>query len=639
MSSTASPWMRPVEYPVVSARPVEDQTAAGGAVLDVLEPLTAALEQVRGVFAEVLVDGADQDVSMADLAVVVEQANLLERAAAAVSIAATAGYARRESHDHPDRLEESVESIRARGFVHEWCAQEVGHLVRVSARTADTRVSFAADVAAVMPHTLAAVAGGAIEAWQAQNILAFLREVEADDETIREIDAYLAGRLAGTDPSRLLALTRYALGRIRPDLLPERAKKARADRGLEKWEIEPGLTELTARMPTHQAAAIWSAASTLAKDYRRERPELSLDQARLDAFVDLALANVTISTSVTLGVPVVTSAYARTGEAPIDLRDPEAPPPGSHDDEAAGYEPADQPSAEDSVGTLPLKVPDWAAHPDSTGPAFTPPPGCTASERAWWMSGVHLPGIGYVPPDVLQSLITTFGTTISTALLDSATGTLLSFVHRGYRPPRAMAELVRARDGRCRFFGCTLPVTRCDLDHAIPWQDTDDHPEERPSGPDHPGDVGITSAQNLAGLCRRHHRAKQHRQWTYLLDPDTGTAWWTNTLTGAWRTTLPALSTGPLEPPAPTGSCDPPRRADHGDDRPRINRILAVALGDTSPISEDQPDTEPIATRPIDGHAPVGPPEPMTPGDCLSPASTIATARKTIPDPTDPPPF
>src|SRR5690606_30921500 len=192
------PWVKPAEYPVHSYRPADSPAAAGAGVLSVLQPLTAALGQVRELFGEVIVDAVDQEASMEDLAVVVEQANLLERAASAVSIAATAGYARREQHDDSADLERSVESIRARGFIHEWCAQEIGQLVRVSARTAGVRVAFAADIASVMPRTLAAVSAGALEAWQAQRILAFLREVGAEDEAIREIDAYLADRLAGT---------------------------------------------------------------------------------------------------------------------------------------------------------------------------------------------------------------------------------------------------------------------------------------------------------------------------------------------------------------------------------------------------------------------------------------------------------
>ena len=654
MSAPALPWAKPVEYPVLGRPLPEERNAPGAGVLDVLGPLTEALGRVRALFDEVVTDAADQHVSMADLAVVVEQANLLERSASAVVIAATAGYARREQHDDVAEIGSGVESVRARGFVHEWTAQEVGHLVRVSARTADTRVTFAADVASVMPRSLAAVNAGAIEAWQAQTVLAFLREAGADDETIREIDAYLADRLAATDPSRLRALTRYALGRIRPDLLPDRARKARERRLLDKWEIEPGLTEITARMPSEKAAALWSAAPTLARDYLRDDPALTMDQARLDAFVDLALANVTVRTSVTLGLPVVTSAYARTGEAPVEPRDPQAPPPGDPEASWSSHAEASQP--EDSVDTgsgaadggrrsggdphegqvsqdgswaAPWRVPEWAAHPASSSGDLRPPPWCGADERRWWASGVHLPGFGYVPPDVVQSLITSFGTTMSTALLDSERGTVLAYVHRAYRPPTALAELVRLRDGRCRFYGCTMPAVRCDLDHAVAWE-----PESESAG------GGQTSGDNLAALCRRHHRAKQQRQWTFFLDPDTSAAWWTNTVTGAWRTTVTAVATGCEEPPFVSRWTSRP--VDHADDRAQVNRILAVVLGETPRQRATPPDgdmrSEPDPTA-GGGEARVGCPPPSTSGELHNRAAIVAEARRPITDPTAAPPF
>lgn len=580
-------------------------------MLDILLPLAEAVAGARGVFEQVMAAGADRYVTMQDLAAVLEQANLLARAASALTIAATAGYARREQHDDLAVQEQLVESIRARGFVHEWTAQELGHLLRISSRTADTRVSEAADLASVMPRALAAVSAGAVEAWQASKLLAFLRDAGCDDETIRVIDDYLSGRLATTDPSRLLALTRYALGRVRPDLLPERATQARERRALEKWEVEPGLCEITARMPTHQAAAIWSAATSLAREYLRQSPELTLDQARLDAFVDLALANVTVKTTVALGVPVVSSAYARTGEAPVPLRDPHASAPGDdHPDWECG--PGCDCSTDAKRGPLskpspvaePSPVPEWAAHPDSNPTssdatvAAHSPPGCDPNEWRWWLSGVHLPGIGYVPPDVVQSLITAFGTSISTAVIDAARGTLLSYIHNGYVPPVALKALAQARDGQCRFFGCSMAAARCDLDHAVPHAASTTCTEH----------AGSTSGDNLASLCRRHHRAKQHRAWTYHLDPDTGVVWWTNSITGAWRTTIPNLTIGATDPAfVDTGS---PASAGT-DDRVLVNGA----------------------------HRPPPPPPPRCPGDILSPATILTLRRRRIPDPTDPPPF
>ena len=65
----------------------------------------------------------------------------------------------------------------------------------------------------------------------------------------------------------------------------------------------------------------------------------------------------------------------------------------------------------------------------------------------------------------------------------------------GYRPSRALAEFVRARDLTCRAPGCDRPATICELDHTIPW----------PAGPTHAG--------NLKCLCSEHHLLKTFWGW------------------------------------------------------------------------------------------------------------------------------
>jgi hypothetical protein len=82
-----------------------------------------------------------------------------------------------------------------------------------------------------------------------------------------------------------------------------------------------------------------------------------------------------------------------------------------------------------------------------------------------------------------------------------------------------MIDFVKARDGHCRFPGCPVSATFCDLDHVVPWP------------------VGATHPANLVCLCRRHHRVKQRPRWRVLLDPD-GTLTWTDP-TGRMRTTAP----------------------------------------------------------------------------------------------------
>jgi hypothetical protein len=64
-------------------------------------------------------------------------------------------------------------------------------------------------------------------------------------------------------------------------------------------------------------------------------------------------------------------------------------------------------------------------------------------------------------------------------------------IEPAYRPSAALKALVRRRDRRCRFPGCSATAARADLDHTRPWPDGSTHPD------------------NLAVLCRRHHRVKQ----------------------------------------------------------------------------------------------------------------------------------
>ena len=65
-----------------------------------------------------------------------------------------------------------------------------------------------------------------------------------------------------------------------------------------------------------------------------------------------------------------------------------------------------------------------------------------------------------------------------------------------YRPPPALAHLVRIRQRQCCFPGCRRAAARCDLDHTIPYDQG-----------------GRTCECNLAPLCRKHHRAKQAPGW------------------------------------------------------------------------------------------------------------------------------
>jgi hypothetical protein len=111
--------------------------------------------------------------------------------------------------------------------------------------------------------------------------------------------------------------------------------------------------------------------------------------------------------------------------------------------------------------------------------------------------------------------------TFDTVVADAETGAMIDpsgLVERGrsaeagYRPSAMLDRAVRARDLTCRFPGCrrsaVATASGTDLDHTVPWP------------------RGVTAWDNLAVLCRRHHRLKHTSAWSAELAPD-GTMTWT----------------------------------------------------------------------------------------------------------------
>jgi len=78
-------------------------------------------------------------------------------------------------------------------------------------------------------------------------------------------------------------------------------------------------------------------------------------------------------------------------------------------------------------------------------------------------------------------------------------------------PPTWMRDLVHLRDDHCIFPRCHIDARSCDLDHTTPY---DQH-----------GPPGQTRPDNLAALCRRHHRAKTTGRWQYWRTPDGDYQW------------------------------------------------------------------------------------------------------------------
>lgn len=280
---------------------------------------------------------------------------------------------------------------------------------------------------------------------------------------------------------------RRALARLEPEALVERVRRSREERGLWRRPGEVGVSEWLAVLPNETSAACWAAVDELARRYRADGDARTLDQARADAMADLMLGNATVRTTVTFEVPAlpaVASALSPLGlpapwapGAPVvaPAADPVAAPATNLGDDAAGLGPCDVTGLPLPVDVLPV---------------------------------VEVPGVGAVPGEVVRQIAGAFGTRALFALCEWQSGTLASESCEAYRPPPWLERLVKVRDGTCRFFGCTVAATRCDVDHVV----------SHPRGP--------TDAANLMCLCRHHHRLKQQERWRASMTPD-GVVTWT----------------------------------------------------------------------------------------------------------------
>lgn len=95
-------------------------------------------------------------------------------------------------------------------------------------------------------------------------------------------------------------------------------------------------------------------------------------------------------------------------------------------------------------------------------------------------------------------------------ILTDPQGRVLDYGTTTYRPPRALRDLVIARDRTCTSPGCSRPARTAQLDHNVPF----------PEGP--------TSEGNMDAKCGVDHNLKTAGLLTAERDPETGETTWTD---------------------------------------------------------------------------------------------------------------
>ena len=426
-----------------------------------------------------------------DLAAEVEGAQRVINAASAVQALRVAQYAGRDEEQDDSRAWVDVD--HGLGHVSEFAADALGPMLAMGSVAAGRKVDTAAVLASRLPVTLAAMSAGDLDSWRATIIATEL--AEACRESCAAVEASIFPAVLGEAPGAVTRRVRRVLARVDADAVRAKAAKERLDRFVHAYPSPvPGLTSWVASLPAAESAACWAAIDELAHQMRGDDPTRTLEQCRADALVDLMLGNATVSTTVTLMIPVQT--------ATVDE------PDGALERDLLVHGPRSRPGSGPGSGPV-LGYPNPLANTDDFGqPAPDPNPMIEPTWTQICAMGYEIPGIGVIGGDVVASILDKFDTRITRVLLDERTGVLIETGINTYRPNPAMRRFIQQRDGHCRFPGCARNATRCETDHVIPYSRG-----------------GPTAISNLLSLCKHHHRVKHDAGWTLTMTRDGDCIW------------------------------------------------------------------------------------------------------------------
>lgn len=293
---------------------------------------------------------------------------------------------------------------------------EIAIARRVSDRTIQSRISEAWRLVGDFPLTLHALEGGAVSVAQARVIMTE-GIVIRDPQRRVDYESAMLDRAAEVTPGRLRRLARAAASSIAEVSFEERHECAREKRSVSCTELDDGMSELVAVIPTVLAAGIADRLTQFAKavkvagiadPHSPDSPAVdtrTLDQLRADLFCDLLL----------------------TGQ------------PSGHPHAAI-----DAIRAEVSI-----LIPALTLLGQSEEPATI---------------------LGRGPIDLQDALhLAAEAPSLVRVITDPVTDLVLATDN--YRPSEKLRRYLRMRDGRCRCPSCNRSAWRSDIDHTIPYSE------------------------------------------------------------------------------------------------------------------------------------------------------------------------
>ena len=378
-------------------------------------------------------------------------------------------------------------------FARRSITAELALILRVHERSMIGLIYEATQLCGPFQDTLAELAAGAITLRHARDVLAAAVLLPPHLHTRFQEEALVKARTLD------VAAFRRAVARLRdrlhPDALAVRAERSRADRRLLFEPDADGMAWLHLYLEGEKALAISTRIDHLATAAQQE----AADAAELDA-VDTrtgvlgsgthAQLAADIAAELLLGLPAQESADGRSHLPGIAFARPE----------------------------VFVAVPQLTISVDTLIG--------TSEEPA------ELHGYGPIDADTARRLCAE-APTLHRLLTDPASGTPLQLDPTQYRLTAALRRWILYRDQTCRFPGCTRTAQHAEIDHT----------RAREHG-------GWTAEDNLACLCRKHHRLKHNSRWR-VEQLGNGVLRWTSPSGREYVTTPSRIQYGLPAPPPP----------------------------------------------------------------------------------------
>jgi hypothetical protein len=368
--------------------------------------------------------------------------------------------------------------------VGEWVTDEIAAALTLSGNAAAREVVIAEQLTETLPDTYRALTDGHIDADKAKVIASGVCGLAPD--LARKVEQRVLPNAAGQTCAQLRHAVRAAIRDADPDAYAERRKQAEESRRVELWPTDEGTCDMTGRnLPAGEAEAAFNRINAIAQAMKADGDSRTIDQLRADVLIDLVRSQ---------------QPGPSDGDPQVDetADSPEQPTAEGEDADNEQRATAIADVLRDEVASLTDNLDrDMRARGGQAA---------LVREAARRIKAT------------LAELSCRWCVTTT-----DATETIIRHGVPAYRVPAAMRRAVQNRDKTCLFPGCRRHAAQCDVDHTIP------HDKGGPTCP-----------CNLANLCRRHHRLKQHPEWqTIHVWP--GVLLWIAP-TGHWYTTAPPRS-------------------------------------------------------------------------------------------------